>query len=301
MRWFILFLPCVHAVVTSNAAEWSNLILHPTQSREYLTDTDLVVVINDVWNEIRSECPNIPANPNIYSYFDTSLENTFTLAWASQTLVLNSDFTWWSALIRPSYSGYDFTIGVNPNPPNGWFTGECSRIGYRYDLRTVLRHEILHGIGLSSSIRMNSWSAVSSTSEAIVEANGDTWKVGHEYANRCFPRYYDTKITDSNGDYIVSECNIGEITGKDIFLGDVKLYNPPIYKAGSSISHHNYFGHLMYYALPSKKCLHIGKYEINMLNAVGIECFIDEVSSATKARYILLHLVLLMFLLFLTT
>lgn len=264
MLLFILLL-CVQSAsshVTSTASEWTDLTQHKmaAESIEHLTDGQLTIIINEEWSHLRDLCPNIPHTPSMLAYFDNTLVGTFTLAWASQSLTLGSDLLWYPALLSgASTSGYQFIIGVNPSPPNGWYTGSsCTDIGYRFDLRTVLKHELLHGLALASSISIVS----------------NTWTLGHAFLGICYPRLYDTKIQDSDGNSIVglTGCIVGDLTGKDLYMNGVPLYNPLNFNSGSSISHHNYDGHLMYYAIRSKTCMDLGKYEALMLSELGVTC-----------------------------
>lgn len=251
--------------VTSTASEWNELLQHKMAADkiEHLTDGQLEVIINEEWTNIREQCPQIPKTPSISASFDSTLVNTYTLAWASQTLVLGSDLLWVPALLSgTTTSGYHFVIGVNPSPPNGWHSGTtCTDIGYRFDLRTVLRHELLHGLALASSITVTS----------------NIWSLGHSFLGICYPRKYDTKIRDSNGNSIIglTGCVVGDLTGKDLYMNGVPLYNPINFNQGSSISHHNHDGHLMYYATRSRTCMNLGEFEGKMLSALGVTCTVN--------------------------
>lgn len=258
----LLFSQSVSAHVTSSASEWHELLEHKmaVDRIEHLTDGQLEVIINEEWAHIRSQCPQIPEIPSMHASFDSTLVNTYTLAWASQTLVLGSDLLWIPALLSgTTTSGYHFVIGVNPSPPNGWYSGTtCTDIGYRYDLRTVLRHELLHGLALASSVTVTS----------------NIWSLGHTFLGICYPRRYDTKITDSDGNSIIglTGCVVGDLTGKELYINDVPLYNPLVFNQGSSISHHNHDGHLMYYATRARTCMDLGEFEAKMLSELGVTC-----------------------------
>lgn len=233
---------------------------HPMdfKTREYLSNTDLTKIVYEEWSNLHAACPSISDDPSINIYFDDSLVGTNVLAWASQTLVLDIDLLWKPSLIKPYFNGYDITIGVNPNIPNGWFSNQdCSAIGYRYDLRTVLKHELIHGLSIASSL----------------QHDGNTWSVGHITSGACFPRFYDTRIKNELGESIVSGCSVPEdILGKDLYVGGVKLYNPSSFVPGSSLSHHDFPGHIMYYALPSRTCMNLSKHEFQMLAALDVHC-----------------------------
>jgi len=255
---FLLRLWSTESVVNSNAVEWGYLSSHPVSYQEEVTNSDLERIISEEWSSLRHTCTSLPPDPSISISFDSSLIGGYTLAWASQTLVLNTDLTWWPSLVKNIFNGYDMVIGVNPSPPNGWHTDvDCLNIGYRYDLRTILRHELLHGISISSS----------------VYSDGSSWSVGHYFSGVCFPRFFDTKIKDSSGDSVVSGCTVlKDLTNEKLYLGDVELYNPASFQPGSSISHHNYPGNLMYYSISAMTCQHLGNYEIMMLGELSIPC-----------------------------
>ena len=98
------------------------------------------------------------------------------------------DNTWKSSMSQNFY-GTDIEVHFNPNVPNGWYDGTNCDTGWRYDLRTVMRHELLHGAGLSSSIRHSA----SQTS------------VGYTSLGQCYPTFYDTRL-ESEGVPLVDGC-----------------------------------------------------------------------------------------------
>lgn len=260
MFWICLLL-CFRlslAVVEMEQKDWTFLETHPVFNRMTFDNTQLNEIVYEEWDRLRSLCPSLDANVNIQATFDNSLSGSTTLAWASQTMFISGN-VWYPALTNFFYNGYDFKIGVNPNPPNGWFDGNCDEISYRYDLRTVIRHELLHGIGLSSSISFQ-----------------NSWQVGDYQSSFCFPRLFDTTIKDSNGNYVVSGCNIGDITNKNLYVGGVPLYNPSTFNPGSSLSHHNYPGFLFYFRSEPMKCIYMSDYEVRMIREIGVQCSADS-------------------------
>jgi hypothetical protein len=257
MRWLFLMVT-VQAAIHVEQDDWAYLESNPIRTRQNVDQDTLDDVVRSEWENMVRLCPSLDQGASIRIFFDDTLEGKSTLAWATQTMFLNSDRVWYPALSNTRYSGNDFTIGINPSPPNGWFNGDCKYISYRYDLRSVVRHEILHGIGLGSSI-----------------SYGTSWEVGHLNNGLCFPRVYDTLIRDENNNKIVDECRIGDISGKKIYLGGVELYHPEDYVAGSSVSHHNYPGHLLYYKSTPMKCMYLSKYETSMLATLGTVCSED--------------------------
>lgn len=283
MLWLlIIFLVPIQAVVQMEQSDWKYLESHPIKNTMSFSDYDLQKIVSEELSTMTSLCPTLDTNANIHASFDQSLIGTNVLAWASQTMFISGSI-WFPALIDPFYNGYDFRIGVNPDPPNGWYEGDCSDISYRYDLRTVIRHEILHGMGLASSISYNSG-----------------WSVGTYQMSFCFPRLFDTKIKDENNNLVVSGCNIGDITDKTLFVNGVQIYNPTVFNSGSSLSHHNYPGHLFYYRSEPMKCMFLSDYETKMLSEVGIYCLADQrADSKAMTESILLLLTCFCTLLFL--
>ena len=283
MLWVLLLLiVSTNGVVYMEQKDWKYLESHPIKNKMSFDNSDIQKIVSEEWKNLVSLCPTLDPNANIHATFDQSLTGSNTLAWASQTMFISGNI-WMPALIDIFYSGYDFRIGVNPSPPNGRYDGDCSDISYRYDLRTVIRHELLHGVGLSSSISYST-----------------SWTVGDYQASFCFPRLFDTKIKDQNNNLIVSGCSIGDITSKKLYISDVQIYNPSVFDSGSSLSHHNYPGHLFYYRSEPMKCMFLSSYETKMLSEIGIHCSSDQRSeSEARSVPILLFLSCLFFVSFL--
>jgi len=247
----------VRARVDMVQSDVEELRKHPMISHN-MSEIQLQWIVIEEWSNLVGKCPELDPAANIHAVFDTSLVGTDVLAWASHTILLE-DGVWIPSIATYDYMGHDFIIGVNPEPVNGWHSGtNCDDIGWRYDLRTVLRHEILHGIGIGSSITENG--------------------VGHTSSGVCYPRHYDTLIEDSDGNTVVDGCTLSDIKGKNVYINGVKLFNPAQFQRGSSLSHHVYAGHLMFYMLPPRKCLSIGNYEAKILDRMGLRCSGFELS-----------------------
>ena len=253
---------------------------------------DLQQITSESWADIVSLCPDLPHNPRINIFFDSFLENTTILAYASQSLHLSSEAVWVSTIYEAmtqnrnysTGSSYDMSIGFNPNPPNGWHIDrDCDSISGKYDIRTVLKHELLHGLILAGSLR-----------EDTDEFGINYWKAGYNFNGICYPRLYDTLVKDVEDNYVLGlGCVMNplllSLNSKDLYIGDVKLYHPYYFQSGSSISHHNYPGNLMYYSLPPMTCMDLGAYEGKLLSKLGVECTIGnktyKKSEATKNLY----------------
>ena len=249
-----------------------------------VTAEELQWIITEEWMSLVKYCDDLDPGARISANFDQSLIGTNTLAWASSTLILQNGI-WIPSISKKNYPGYDFLIGVNPEPINGWhISTDCSDIGYRYDLRTVMRHEMIHGVGIGSSMTYN---------------NGGI-SVGHTFNGQCYPRIYDSMIEDADGNKVVDGCTVGNIEGKKLYLNNVQLFNPVTFSTGSSISHHIYPNELMFWLLPAGKCADISTNELKMLSAVGVHCPGHPLYSAAADRaYPSLFLIPVMLLLFL--
>ena len=258
------------------------LINHPMNISK-LSNEQLQWTVNEEWSKLVGTCPGLDSGASLSVSFDDSLIGTDTLAWAAMTTV-QIDNTWVSSLATQKFSSYDFIIGVNPEPPNGWYTDEsCDSISYQYDLRTVLRHELIHGLGVGSSLR-SSFSG---------------WRVGYtDSYGLCHPRLYDTKIKDQNGNNVVQGCNVVKNPqGTSLYVGGVQLYNPYSFRQGSSFSHHNSINELMYFSLPWGVCLNLQAKEIKMLHAVNVNCinfqdYDDIVDSSSTLTTMMIPLVM---------
>lgn len=227
-----------------------------TPGGQNITTVELQSIIKEEWMSLAMYCEKLDSDIIIKASFDIDLIGSTTLAWMSSTLILN-DGTWIPSISNKKYGGHDMLIGVNPHPPNGWHTSsDCVDIGNRYNLRTVIRHELIHGLGLSSSITYNDGGILA----------------GYFFDGMCYPSLYDTKIEDAYGRKIVDRCHVRNILGKKIYLNNVELFNPVTFSEGSSISHHIYPSGLMFWQLPEGKCADIGTNELKMLSAIGIDC-----------------------------
>ena len=247
------------------------LMTHPI-NKTYLRTDQLQDIANEEWSKLTDICPSLRKNISIDINFDSTLENTGTLAWNTHSMrLMNGALT---------STRDDMTIGVNPHPANGWFYGEnCTDISYRYDLRSVLRHEFLHGLGFASSIYKDN----------------DLWTAGHSVWGSCYPTQFDTHIVDGGGNKVVHKCNLTEnIQGKDVFINGVRLFNPDTYNP-SSFSHHYHDGGLMYWKLRPMRCMNIREDEIKMLSALGVQCLSTE-SDQQSVALLLVPLVLSLFL-----
>lgn len=251
----------VSGAIYMEASDKVLLESHPVEFHHVDFD-DLYTMVQNEYQEMQKQC-NLPS-ANIEVTYDNSLIGTSVLAWASQNLNLENRI-WIPALFVRSDKVH-FKLGFNPEPPNGWHVGDCANIRWKYDLRTVIRHEILHGIGLGSSVQYS---------------NG--WVAGIYTGGFCFPRLYDTHIRDENNQPILNGCSVGDITNKKLYIGDVQLYHPSDFMQGSSLSHHNHPGYLFYYKSIPNTCMYISKYEASMLSYLGVECSVSAAANVVPS------------------
>ena len=270
MILYFILLCSVHGAMYMEQQDKHFLETHPIEFSHVDID-DVKSIVHDEYRKMSMQC--ILPNANIEIIYDDTLIGSSVLAWASQNMKLIDGV--WKPSVFADVTTRHFTIAFNPSPPNGWFIDDCKYIYHQYDLRTVIRHELLHGIGLGSSITFD---------------NG--WTSGVETSGFCFPRMYDTFIVDQDGNNILNRCQIVDISNKKLYIGDVELYHPDTFRPGSSLSHHNYPGYLFYYKSTHSKCMGISKYEASMLRHFQVHC---SVSAGRKSKIspILLYFLIL--------
>lgn len=238
---------------------------------------DVSMIAHQVWDEMRENCGLNQVKLDVAYDWKRFLlpEYSNILAYASRTMWLIDD-KW----ISTALTGVDdldgfIHIRVNPFVPNGWFVddGRCN-IGNHFDLKTVLRHELLHGVGISSSLRPTG--------------------LGYYHNLLCYPLQFDTLIETEEGQRVVHGCNLSTSVEGDLFVNREKLYNPDVYISGSSYSHSS--KGIMFASIPARKCQNLDSTAVNMLEGLGAHC---ETIHATSAGTIacLSHIILFIILL----
>ena len=223
---------------------------------------DLERVVQDVWQEFKSSCNINSVVLNVHYDYDlfSSLNYLNTLAVADRTMWL-IDGVWTPAALLPEhlrYLGGSIDVKLNPYIPNGWFVdnGQCN-IGNHFDLKTVLRHEFLHGIGVSSSFKIEN----------------NTEDVGYPTSSGgCYPFTMDLVMETASGEKVVSGCNIQSHVTDPLFVNGVEIYKPTVYDPGSSYHHAAVPNTLIYYGIPARKCMYIAQTEKALLEGIGAEC-----------------------------
>lgn len=242
----------------ANAMGWHELERHPEPLTHVVT-TELQDLVYSSWYDMQKICPGIPELRGVDVKFDESLSSG-VLASASRTMLL-VDGVWQSAVLYGSYTGTTMIIRVNPNVPNGWFTGTGCDTGWRYDLRTVIKHELLHGLGISSSVRANS--------------------VGYMSGDKCYVTKIDSMMV-ANGLPLLDGCTLRYRDPLDhVYVGGTRIYTPLVYNPGSSFSHHWHSG-LLSWKIQPMTCLDIGYHELNLLQSLGVQCNVTLLTSGAR-------------------
>jgi len=203
---------------------------------------EVKMVVSSEWNKLQKQCHLGKATIEVQ--LDPELAGTTTLAWARHARVLQNG-VWWPSVLTDYDSPPDISIGINPTKL--WAT-ECHQLGQQ--LRMVVLHEMLHGLGISSSIR----------------ASG---RAGFHFGGKCFPTLFDTKIQNDRGETTVLNCEVD--IQQDLYVNNVKLYHPTPFSSGSSLSHHATKGGIMA-PWPPSQCVPLSEQDIKLLAAVGIVC-----------------------------
>jgi len=225
---------------------------------------ELERIVEDVWSEFTSSCDINSVVLNVHYDYDlfSSLNYLNTLAVADRTMWLING-VWVPAALLPEnlrYLGGSIDVKLNPYIPNGYYVddGTCE-IGNHFDLKTILRHEFLHGIGVSSSFKIQ---------------NG-TENVGYPTTSGgCYPFLMDTQMRTVSGNAVIDGCSVQSSVSiqDDLFVNGVKIYNPDRYDPGSSYHHASVPNTLIYYGIPARKCMYIHTVEKELLEGIGAEC-----------------------------
>lgn len=245
---------CIYSYFVSlnmHAVGWTEALQH-VETPLYVSLSDVRAVADEIWAELRNEC-NLSRDANLAVFMDVTQDGV--LAYTRRTLLLRDEV--WKPSIMYEYNGVDIELHFNPNVPHGWYDGTDCNTGWRYDLRTVMRHELLHGVGLSSSIR-HSLTATS---------------VGYSNGISCYPTFYDTRL-ESGGVPIVDGCTY--LGGSEaVYMAGRKVYVPDNYRIGSSYSHHDEEG-LFRWQLAPRHCHTLGGAEYDMLEGLDYNCSVGK-------------------------
>lgn len=206
-----------------------------------LSKRELQQHFEKVWDGLLQRCPTLPKNGKDYINvgFDDALLSkanaplSRVLGWASRTELL-SHGVWSGALatkegVRLATEMGVVSLGtlkVARQPPGGWFRGHESVCNYRFRLEDVLLHELIHLLGVSSSVR---------------KLEDGSLAVGSEYMGTCFPGAFDRKIADENGNLMVgTKCEFTGSLNQPLFVNGARLFaesDSGNFVQGTSLSH----------------------------------------------------------------
>lgn len=176
--------------------------------------------------------------------------------------------TWYSASLANALNGADldpssFDMHITYNSNFSWYYGTDGNTPYdKYDLMTVVLHEIAHGLNFSGTMQYSSGTG--------------SWGYGTGY-----PNIYDMFMRDDSGTQLINTSSYPNpstalgtaLTSNDIwFHGSqamaangnqrVKMYAPSTWSSGSSYSHLDYTtfnntsNQLMVYAISAGESIH---------------------------------------------
>lgn len=211
------------------------------QTEPALSESELQQRFEDVWDGLLHLCPTLPEDGKQYvdvGFDDALLSETNpplsrVLGWASRTELLSSG-VWSGALATDEGVRLATNMGLSNlgtlrvarQPPGGWFRGGESVCNYRFRLEDVLLHELLHLLGVSSSVR---------------KLEDGSLAVGSEYMGTCFPGAFDRKIVDENGNMVVGKkCEFSGSLNQPLFVNGARLYaetDSGDFVQGTSLSH----------------------------------------------------------------
>lgn len=279
----------------ANVAAWKKVVEQAEKhahlahyAEPELTETELMSVFDSVWAEIRAVCPTIPEHHNVSVAFDDRLldpddeDYANVLGYAYATEMLSGGV--WSSVLS-SQTGHDFAtakgathlgvLRVARETPGGWFRGGGACL-YKFRLEDVFRHEILHLVGISASLR---------------EGAGGSLFVGTEYSGLCFPGVFDRAIHNKNGEKVVgTSCEFTARLGEEpLYVNGVQLYQyEGDFLQGSSISHLRSLDAMMTpsigYCMPEGD-KPLTSLDGDVLASLGIVCNYSMLADATDGRF----------------
>ncbi len=198
--------------------------------------TDIQQIKNDILNNL--PCTNIPTIPG-------------HIQWESMNkTTLGSTMVWFNT--DNSLAFYNISI----NSLYQWHHGQCSNKPIdRWDLRGVILHEILHGMGFLSTISSN--------------------KVA-------FPIAYDLLLKDSAQQPVVTDTTFTRNFGDFVHINNIRIYNPVEYDSGTSLSHVHDSGKIMSGFMSTDMCTQkIDHSTKTILDKLGYGCSGNVLSPQT--------------------
>lgn len=274
----------------ANVKAWDEVANANLIEEAPLTNEELQLVFDSVWSTLRINCPSIPRDGPLYVDvgIDDRLMNSDypdyerVLGWASRNERLLDGL--WKGMLSTQErldlmlsGGYTHlgTVRVGRNVVGGWFRGSSSVCSHKFRLEDVLQHEILHLLGISSTVRE--------------DATGKL-HIGDPYAGVCFPGEFDSHIHDVRGKLLVkSNCDFTESSDGNYYANGVRLFvSEHSFLQGTTMSHvHNKDAALSPYVYACDPAGPIQlKYEdAKVLRAIGVTCNTNALPHSTTLDY----------------
>jgi len=185
------------------------------------------IVINASWESISSTTLATSGANKVYRNFGG---NSVKDVWYPPALA--------EAILGRNLNDKNHDITININRNISWsFKTDGTREAFKYDLLTVVLHEIAHGIGFTTSFKL-----------------GDSNTTQGEWGISGFPIIYDIFVINKNNLKLTDNAKIGnpstdlktELTSGNLFFSidptptikDIpKLYSPSNFRNGGSVSH----------------------------------------------------------------
>ena len=236
------------SVLFATSKAWNQVVKATIETHATYVDTEpalseweLQQRFKDVWDGLLQLCPSLPEDGK--QYIDVGFDDALlkeanpalsrVLGWASRTELLSKGV--WSGALA-TREGVTLatnmgmttlgTLRVARQPPGGWFRGSKAVCNYRFRLEDVLLHELLHLLGVSSSVR---------------ELKDGSLAVGAEYMGTCFPGAFDREIADKDGNMVVgTKCEFSGSLKQPLFVNGARLYaetDSGDFVQGTSLSH----------------------------------------------------------------
>ena len=191
-------------------------------------DIPLQHIMDDVLNRLHTQCT---ALPNEYSSIQWSHMNSTVLGYTIVNFIGQNPTNYYSVL----NSGFD------------WHDGPCSeKPGHSFDVKTVVLHEVMHGIGFLSTI---------------------------DQSKTAFPIKYDLLLADSGNNKLVDSNIFTGDFGQPVYIDGVRIYNPVQFDEGTSLSHLDDMGRTMSGYMSHGHCLQEPDHRSQqVLNQLGYGC-----------------------------
>ncbi len=301
--WQCLFLLTVcHAnanMLFATTSGWDEVMYSSTQAeisgKEPVPDLslqELHTAFKEVWQEVHSQCPTLPAEgyKHIKVGFDNNLLNEpkfkRVLGWATRVEIL-SGATWSSGLSSENAMSQALeverhglgSVMIAKSPPGGWWRSNEPCLS-KFRLQDVLKHELLHLLGISTTIRSENGELVA----------------GSPFQGICFPSDFDTHIFTKDGERVIGRrCSFqASLEDGPFYVNGAELYqHQDSFLEGTTLSHLAQDGALLTASVGA--CLPRGARDLttldgDLLSAVGVQCHdLKDVVVSQSASHVEIH------------